>query len=185
MDFQRFNQMKSMMAEEFFLSYSGLVSEGILEAVGRTLRERMGEINSQPKQARQVFSVFVELMQNIIQYGDEGPQYTKHSGEKPSYGMLTVSKEGERLVVISGNYIAEDEAEKMQQRVGELEGCSQEELRQIYKEKLQEPAEENSKGGSLGLIEIARRTSQPLECLITEAPKGAKGMAFFIIKAVV
>ena len=41
MDFDRFNQMKSLvMDQEFFLSYSGFVSEDILEAVGQTLRDR-------------------------------------------------------------------------------------------------------------------------------------------------
>ena len=80
MDFKNFHSMKSLvMDEEFFLSYSGFVSEDILEAVGKTLRDRLVDMKSSPQQIRQVFSIFVELMQNVIRYGHEGPQ-PSHKG---------------------------------------------------------------------------------------------------------
>ena len=181
MDFDRFNQMKSLvMDQEFFLSYSGFVSEDILEAVGQTLRDRLRDMDSSPKQIKQVFSIFVELMQNVIRYGDDGPQPTSLSGEKPSYGMLTVSKNNGELIVMSGNFIANKDAEKICSRIDELKTKSQDELRQIYKEKLRQPTEEQSKGASLGLIEIARRSSTPPDYMMTDGPDDT---SFFIIKA--
>ena len=181
MDFDRFNQMKSLvMDQEFFLSYSGFVSEDILEAVGQTLRDRLRDMDSSPKQIKQVFSIFVELMQNVIRYGDDGPQPVSPSGEKPSYGMLTVSRNNGELVVMSGNFIANEDAEKICARIDELKSKSQDELRQIYKDKLRQPTEEQSKGASLGLIEIARRSSTPPDYMLTE---GSDGTSFFIIKA--
>lgn len=181
MDFNRFRKMKELvMEEEFFLSYSGFVSEDILEAVGQTLRERLEGVASSPQQIRQVFSIFVELMQNIIRYGDDGPQMPDKDGEKPSYGMLTVSRSGDEIVVISGNYIPQEQAEQMSLRLHELQGRSKEELRQIYKDKLRQPAEETSKGASLGLIEIARRSKTPPEFEINNGPNGT---SFFIVKA--
>ena len=107
-------------------------------------------------------------MQNIIRYGDDGPQQPEKDGWKPSYGMLTVSRSGENIVVISGNYISQDQAQKISERMLDLQGRSQEELRQLYKEKLRQPAEETSKGASLGLIEIARRSKTPPEFEINE-----------------
>ena len=181
MDFDRFNQMKALvMDQEFFLSYSGFVSEDILEAVGQTLRDRLQEMDSDPKQIRQVFSIFVELMQNVIRYGDDGPQSSNKAGGKPSYGMLTVSKNNGELVVMSGNYIANEHAERICSRMDELKTKTQDELRQIYKDKLRQPTEETSKGASLGLIEIARRSSSPPDYVLTEGPDD---MSFFIIKA--
>ncbi len=181
MDFKSFNSMKSLvMEEEFFLSYSGFVSEDILEAVGKTLRDRLVDMKSSPQQIRQVFSIFVELMQNVIRYGDDGPQSQVKTDPKPSYGMLTVSKNGEELVVMSGNYIAQEDAQKMCSRIDELRNYSSEELRKVYKEKLRQPTEETSKGASLGLIEIARRSATPPEYQVSDGPDGT---SFFIIKA--
>lgn len=181
MDFNKFSQIKNLIVdEEFFLSYSGYVSEDILEAVGMTLRQRLEDIESSPQQIRQVFSIFVELMQNVIRYGDEGPQLSMKNGEKPSYGMLAVTKSDNRIVVISGNFIPNDQAVMIRQRLDELRDCDANELRQIYREKLRQPTEETSKGASLGLIEIARRSKTPPEYEITEGPGDT---SFFVLKA--
>ena len=181
MDFNRFEIMKSLvMDEEFCLSYSGFVSEDILEAVGLTLRERLSEIDSSPSQIRQVFSIFVELMQNVIRYGDEGPQHIDKQGRKPSYGMLTVSRSDGKIVVISGNFVPSARAQMIRSRMDELQTKTREELRHIYMEKLRQPSDDSSKGASLGLIEIARRSATPPECQITHEQDG---MSFFMIKA--
>lgn len=181
MDFDQFNKLRQLLLdEEFCLSYSGFVSEDILEAVGQTLRERLSEMESSPNQIRQVFSIFVELMQNVIRYGDDGPQFTNANGMKPSYGMLTVSKRGDELMVCSGNFIKTEDAERISSRLDDLNGRTPDELRKIYKEKLRQPTEESSKGASLGLIEIARRSSQPPEYMISDGPGDT---SFFVIKA--
>ena len=181
MNFDQVNQMKSLGIEQgFLLSYSGFVSEDILEAVGRTLRERLQDMDSSPKQIRQVFSIFVELMQNVIRYGGDGPQPQSRDGEKPSYGMLSIAKDDDNLIVMSGNFIANNRAKHISMRIDELKTKSKDELRQIYKEKLRQPSESTSKGASLGLIEIARRSSTPPDYIMTDGPSGT---SFLIIKA--
>ena len=66
MDFQRFNQLSHLLLnDQFVLSYSGYVSEDILRAVGDTLRTRLASHVSDSNQIRNIFSIFVELMQNI------------------------------------------------------------------------------------------------------------------------
>ena len=54
------------------------------------------------------------------------------------------------------------------------------EMKAYYKEKLKEPPEAESKGASIGLLEIARRSSSPIEFdfMILDEQK-----TFFCIKA--
>jgi len=74
MEFDRFHQFGTLLLHDaFVLSYSGYVTEDILEAVGSTLRARLADHTASPRQIRNVFSIFVELMQNVIRYGTEGP----------------------------------------------------------------------------------------------------------------
>ena len=69
MEFDRFFKFSQLLLrDEFVLSYSGYVSEDILLAVGDTLRERLEDHARDGAQIRNVFSIFVELMQNIIRY---------------------------------------------------------------------------------------------------------------------
>lgn len=91
MEFDRFFKFSQVLVrDEFVLSYSGYVSEDILLAVGDTLRERLEDHARNGTQIRNVFSIFVELMQNIIRYGVEGPQPGPDEGEKPSFGIVMV-----------------------------------------------------------------------------------------------
>ena len=83
---------------------------------------------------------------------------------------------------MAGNYVTDDEAEMLMGRINALATSSDEELRQMYRDKLREPVEATSKGASLGLIEIARRASLPLTC---EAIKDNSGHNLFMIKATV
>jgi hypothetical protein len=84
------------------------------------------------------------------------------------------------IEVMSGNYVAKDEANDLVNRVNELNDKSPDELRALYREKLRQPPHEGSKGASIGLVEVARRTTAPLSCAIEDTNQG---YSFFMIKA--
>ena len=177
MDLQKFESMKEFVLQEgFFLSYSGYISEDILEAVGFTLRRRLEGINVSPQQIRQVFSIFVELVQNVIRYSETAMPKENQTG----YGILSVTKDNGKIAVISGNFISKDEVPSIKARLDALSVSSPEELREVYKRKLKAPPEAHSKGAGLGLIEVMRRCKGAPEYTITEAQGG---MAFFVLKA--
>ena len=183
MEFDRFFKFSQLLLrDEFVLSYSGYVSEDILLAVGNTLRERLEDHARDGTQIRNVFSIFVELMQNIIRYGVAGPQPGPHNGEKPSFGIVMVAENESGMDVIAGNFVASTEARQLVERVEMLQSYSSEELRQMYRERLRATPDEQSKGASLGLIEIARRSTLPVSCEVMPA---ADDLSFFMIKATV
>ena len=73
MDFEKFNKFGSLLLkDEFVLSYSGYASEDVLHSMGETLPQRLGDQTDDKGKIKHVFSVFVELMQNLIRYGAEG-----------------------------------------------------------------------------------------------------------------
>lgn len=183
MEFDRFFKFSQLLLkDEFVLSYSGYVSEDILLAVGDTLRERLEDHARDGAQIRNVFSIFVELMQNIIRYGVEGPQPGPEEGEKPSFGIVMVAENDTKMDVIAGNYVTADEADQLVDRVTQLQAKSPDELRKMYRERLRSSPDERSKGASLGLIEIARRSTLPISCEVMPAENGLR---FFMIKATV
>ena len=89
MEFERFFKFSQLLLrDEFVLSYSGYVSEDILKAVGDTLRQRLENHARDGRQIRNVFSIFVELMQNIIRYGVDDPQPRPADIENPLLASL-------------------------------------------------------------------------------------------------
>jgi len=181
MEFDRFHQFGTLLLHDaFVLSYSGYVTEDILEAVGSTLRARLADHTASPRQIRNVFSIFVELMQNVIRYGTEGPQPPGLLGNKESFGLVMVCQNGTCMDILSGNYISKKSAAKMRRRVEFLNDKTPAELRKIYQSRLRQPPEFDSKGASIGLIEIARRSSMPLQY---ETRDVDEGLCFFMVKA--
>jgi hypothetical protein len=53
--------------------------------------------------------------------------------------------------------------ELLRQRLEIVRGLDKEGLKAYYREKLKEPPEEQSKGATIGIIEIAKRASEPIE----------------------
>ena len=89
MDFGRFFKFSQLLLrDEFVLSYSGYVSKDILEAVGDTLCQRLETHARNGRQIRNVFSIFVELMQNIIRHGVDDPQPRPADIENPLLASL-------------------------------------------------------------------------------------------------
>lgn len=183
MEFDRFFKFSQLLLkDEFVLSYSGYVSENILQAVGETLRERLVDHTQDAAQIRNVFSIFVELMQNIIRYGVSGPQPDIGEDEKPSFGIVMVADNNGKMDVLAGNFVTAEEAATLRERMEFLQEQTPEDLRKLYREKLRQPPDDSSKGASLGLIEIARRSSLPLTF---DTQKAEDGLYFFMIKATV
>ena len=93
MEFERFFKFSQLLLrDEFVFSYSGYVSEDILEAVGDTLRQRLENHARDGRQIRNVFSIFVELMQNIIRHGVDDPQPRPADIENPLLASLWCQK---------------------------------------------------------------------------------------------
>ncbi|MBS1192000.1 MAG: hypothetical protein H6R10_3792 [Rhodocyclaceae bacterium] len=177
-DYYDFHQ--GLAKQGIILSFTGYVSEGILFALGDALRQKMALDEADANVTKRVFSVFVEQVQNIIRYSAERVEGNLGKRVELSSGTITVGREGERFFVVCGNVVRQEDALAMRERLSALAAMSREELKLHYKEKLKEPPEGRSRGASLGLIEIARRASSPIQFDFIDIDDAA---AFFCLKA--
>ncbi|NNM74062.1 SiaB family protein kinase [Enterovirga aerilata] len=145
------------------MSFSGDVSEKVLFSLGEVLRFRMTQGATDASIAKRVFSVFVEQAQNIIRYSADRVAGGSPDGSGVSAGMIVVGMEEGRFFVACGNEVPQAQVEPLRARLSRIAGMNQDELKAYYREKIRQPAEEGSLGGSIGLIEIARRASAPVE----------------------
>jgi len=157
-----YNQYRHWLTGQgVIFSFSGYLSEDMLSTLGSALKKRMALAETDSNVAKRVFSVFVEQVQNVIRYSSD-----RLSGEAPpvemSAGMISVGAEAGRFFVVCGNTVDAPEVEALRERLDFLAGLDPTALRAYYREKLREPPEAQSLGASIGLIEIARRSSEPI-----------------------
>jgi hypothetical protein len=178
---QRFYDCQQSLIEQgVVLSYTGYVTEGVLYSLGETLKQKMQLDDEDANVSKRVFSVFVEQVQNMIRYSAEhyerdGPPKIALSG-----GMVTVGRNGGKFFVMCGNDVADADVPLLRERLGRIAGMDKEQLKAYYREKLKEEPEAQSKGASIGLIEIARRAAEPLQFDFLPL---SDGRSFFCLKA--
>ncbi|MCJ2129366.1 SiaB family protein kinase [Methylobacterium sp. E-045] len=145
------------------LSFGGDISENVLFSLGEVLKLRMIQGETDATIAKRVFSIFVEQAQNIIRYSADKLPADGTSCSMISAGMIVVGVENARFFVVCGNEVPKADAAILHERLDHISGMSSEELKRFYREKLRQAPDEGSLGGSIGLIEIARRSSAPVE----------------------
>ena len=157
-------RMKTESTQQGILfSFNGFISEAILFALGDALKKKMSADETSLATMRRVFSVFVEQAQNIIRYSAEtlGPD---DSVVPPmGSGLITVGTQGPYFFVVCGNLMLKKDAQPLLARLEQIRVLDPAGIKAFYRERIQEEDEPASKGASLGLIEIARRASAPIE----------------------
>ncbi|MCF8107707.1 MAG: SiaB family protein kinase [Desulfohalobiaceae bacterium] len=161
-------------------SFTGPVSQSLLEGIGETLRQKMTLEETSTTVTHKVFSIFVELMQNVINYSAE-----KGSGEYEqdlSFGIMIIGKQDAHFYIQCGNYITEDQEGPLTEKLRTIQSMNKDELKKYYKEQRRKETPDASKGAGLGFIEMARKATRPLSF---EVVPSEAGKHFFVVTAVV
>lgn len=143
-------------------SFSGYLSEGILYSLGDALRQKMTLDETDIGTVKKVFSVFVEQAQNIIRYSADRVTVDPGRSTELSSGMVTIGSDEGRFYIVCANVVLAGDEPRLREKLERLQKMDKEQIKAYYKEQLREPPEEQSRGATIGLIEIARRASEPI-----------------------
>jgi len=172
---------KSLDEKGIIVSFCGFVSEGILFALGEALKQKMTLDETDVNTTKKVFSVFVEQVQNIIRYSSD--RLEGDVGRKVELGSGTITVGNDRsgkFFIVCSNTVEASDVPVLRERLEILRTLDKDGLKAYYKEKLKEAPEEQSKGATIGLIEIARRASEPIEFDFEDIDENS---TFFCLKA--
>ncbi|MBF0316630.1 MAG: hypothetical protein HQL04_00515 [Nitrospirae bacterium] len=153
---------KQMLNEKIIFCFSGPVSQHVVEGIGATLKLKMEIDDNDINTIQRVFSIFVEQMQNLMNYSAERVSQEREGGDL-GIGLFVVGFKDGHFYVRCGNKIKNDKLSVIRAQVDELRTLNADELKTLYRRRRKEPSPEGSKGGGLGFIEMARKASQPIE----------------------
>lgn len=148
------------------ISFSGRFSQAIIEELGDAVKHYLETEATSQNETYNVFSIFIEQTQNIKNYGakyETDPAGSLISGS----GIVTIGKTSDGYFVSSGNLIKKDDAESLKSRITALAGLDKAALKKLYKEQLKKDLAPDSTGAGLGFIDMAKRSSRPLEYSIS------------------
>ncbi|ABO50369.1 conserved hypothetical protein [Desulforamulus reducens MI-1] len=176
-----FELQKILSNNGLLISFSGRFSQSIIEELGEAVKKYL-ETEDRPKNdVYNVFSIFIEQTQNIKNYCEikkESPHYERIANSC----MVTIGKTETGNYICSGNIVEQKDAVVLTGIIDELIPLDKVALKKLYKEKLRQDISPDSLGAGIGLVDIARKASLPLEYSITTIDDN---FLFFTLKAVV
>jgi len=146
--------------------YNGPIWSNCIDGLAEMMLKRLEFDDSSNNSSHAVFSIFVEQMNNMMMYSAEKEEKNDPDGNpsQVSKGVFILGVQNDEYFIQTGNAVTNSSAEVLKSRLDHLNTLNKTELRQYYKERMK-AANDNpeSKGAGLGLIEIARRASSPIE----------------------
>jgi len=153
------------------IMYSGPMWYDGIKGISEMVRTQLEGDHLPGSAAKAVFSVFVEQVTNMLMYSAEKEHFKMpdNSHVDVSTGMLALGVKNKTHFIQTGNAVRTEDANFIKDRIDHLNKLDKKEIRQFYKEKLREDNDNpGSKGAGLGLIEIAKRATAPIDYTIEQ-----------------
>jgi len=147
---QELKNLHSLFDKHTLMFYRGIFNNKIMGGIGSYIKEIFKD---NPETSHQIFSIFIELAQNICFHSEDAP-YTE---EKYKFGLLMLDETETEYILSAGNFIKAEQIPEMKEACEIINSLTHEELRQYKKEKWK--LKRGEKGtGNFGLIHVALKS---------------------------
>lgn len=167
-----------MKDNNVLLSYKGEMSFELVNTFLDLIEKRFDREEKNPQVKKKMFNVLVECLQNLCHHVEISEEEVRDLAEGRN-AIIMVWAEGDAYMVTTGNYISNDSIPKLKAWLERINSLSKSELRDLYKEVLDNNQFSAKGGGGLGFIDIARKSGQQL---VYSFKAAAPGFSFFSFK---
>ncbi|NJL12838.1 MAG: hypothetical protein HC913_07475 [Microscillaceae bacterium] len=156
-EFSLYDYYSLIRRDDVLISYKGPVTEIILSEISRDIRNKFAD---NPKTSKKLFSIFIELAQNILYYSSEKINYGDHHD---SVGTILITRKGDHHTFACGNLVENKYIDQLVESCETINNLDREELREYKRQTRSGPQKDRSKGAGIGLIQVALTSGNPLE----------------------
>lgn len=151
-----------MNSGEVILAYKGSISSELITNVLEVIDAKLEDLIIRKSIKKKLYNVLVESLQNLYHHIDDLPDATNGKFDV-HFGIFVITKEGEHYKVSTGNFIRNDKIKPLQERLERVKSMSKDELKNLYKQILNNQDFTKKGGVGLGLIDMAKRTGGQLD----------------------
>jgi len=152
------------------ISFTGSFSHSIIEELGTAVKKYLESAETHKSAIMDVFSVYIEAAQNVRNYAERRGQSDADAS------IVVIAKRDSHYRIYAGNVVEAADTEALGRRLDAVAAMDKSALKAAYKDQLRRERGPDENGAGLGLIEIARRATRPLEYSFTPL---ADGRAYF------
>jgi len=148
---------KLMAKNNIYMVWSNHITPDVGKEMLSFTETRLRETDVDSGVKRRVFSILVEILENVAKYSP---------GKEPElkYGMpvAMIKMEGDAFFLTTGNLIRNDHVAALKAKLKLVNSYDRAELKELYREILSKQSSSSDNTGAMGLIDIARKSGNKL-----------------------
>ncbi|MDA7816852.1 SiaB family protein kinase [Sulfurimonas sp.] len=139
-----------------FLSYGGYLSQTLITGMTEALEKEAEDNGINMTQSNNIFTIFIELSQNMMNYSKE-----IDSDKTRSHGLILVTKDSDfNYHIHSQNVVSQKDKDIIEPKLEEIQSLDKDQLKKRYRELRKSGQNTHGKGGGIGFYEIAKRCDE-------------------------
>jgi len=150
---------ETISGQGILICFNGPFSHSIIAEIGAAVKRHFEENSEIISSLHDVFAVYIEQTQNVRKYIE-----TKKFPVQRFFAPIVViaSLEKGAYAISSGNVIEKADESDLLHRLERINSLDKAGLKKLYREQLRQELPPGSRGAGIGLIDMARRATQPL-----------------------
>lgn len=150
------NEVQELVKKDgiVFLTYGGFLSQSLISGMTEALEKETEAHDLGMSVSNNIFTIFIELSQNMMNYSKSVD--ASDDDIKPE-GLIIVSKNHTEYFVHSQNVVSDKDKNKLEEKLLDILSLDKDGIKKRYKELRRSGRDTHSKGGGIGLYEVAKR----------------------------
>ena len=153
--YEYFNKMNE---DNVMLAFKGGITSDLLASLLQIAENKLDRVTDKPKVKKKVFNILVECFQNVYHHFDQPFEAESVSNS----AILMVGKEEDFFVIMTGNFIENSKVNPLKEKMDFINSLDKDQLKNVYREVLNNEQISDKGGAGLGMIDIVRRSGQKI-----------------------
>lgn len=146
--------------DEVLYLFKGAVSGSLITDTLDEIETKLDTASSRVK--KKIYNVLVESLQNLFHHSMELPNNTT-AEENGKYVICILTKNQIGYHIIAGNFVNDKQRSFLTKHLEHINALNKEELKNLYKEILNNQEFSDKGGGGLGMVDMARKSGSKLD----------------------
>lgn len=147
-----------MNEDNIMLAFKGGITSDLLTSLLQAAENKLETVEVTPRVKKKIFNILVECFQNVYHHLDNPEDFE----DITQSAILMVGVEHNDFVIMTGNHIVNNKVQKLKDKIEMVNSMSEDELKALYREVLNNDEITDKGGAGLGIIDIARRSGEKL-----------------------
>ena len=149
--------------EGVLYSFNGVISQELVTSIGEKIEEVLLLEGTEIKVVHSLFAILTEQMQNMMSYANDRVEKRDNIFEGSGLMVIGFDQNKDKYFVSSANMMESSNKEVLENKLDKINTLDQVQLKKYYKELRSSGREKHSRGAGLGFLEMAKKSSEPLD----------------------